>query len=200
MPRRVCDAAFRIGWPPRVSRRNQFMIGAGSLLVAILALALDNLILLQPDEPPRVPRFLVLTLICAAIAAAIYLYVIPRAARATGPSNRLSQAGFVAGLTALAAVIVYWTALPFLLGAGGFVLGSLGEERARRDMERAPRDEEQADPEVDAEDADRAKDEEDVDEEEAPSVSERAGQAWAARVMGVLAAAACVLLFAVVRG
>ena len=176
------------------------MIGAGSLLVAILALLLDNMILRAPDEKPEVIGFIVLALICAAVAAAIYLYVIPRAERATGPSNRLSQAGFVAGLTALAFVIVYWTALPFVLGAGGFVLGSLGEERARREIERAPRGEEQADPEVDAEDADRAEEEEDVDEEEAPSVAERAGQGWAARAMGGLAFLACLLLFAVVRG
>jgi hypothetical protein len=181
-----------------VSRRNQLMIGAGSLLVAILALLLDNLILLEPDQPPRVIPFLVLSLICAVVMAAIYLYVIPRAERATGPSNRLSQSGFVAGLAALAFVIVYWTALPFVLGAGGFVLGSLGEERARRDMKRAPRGEEQADPEVDAEDAERAKDEEADDE--APSVGERAGQGWAARMMGGLAFLACLVLFAVVRG
>jgi hypothetical protein len=185
-----------------VSRRNQFMIGAGSLLVAILALVIDNLIPHAPDEKPRVIAFIVLSALCAAVAAAIYLFVIPRAERVTGPSNRLSQAGFVAGLLALALVIVFWTALPFVLGAGGFVLGSLGEERARRDMQRAPRDEEQADPEVDAEDAERAKAEEDVEEEEQPSVGERAGQGWAARVMGGLAWVACLLLFVVevVRG
>ena len=180
-----------------MSRRNQFMIGAGSLLVAILALVIDNLIPHAPDEKPRVIAFIVLSALCAAVAAAIYLFVIPRAERVTGPSNRLSQAGFVAGLLALALVIVFWTALPFVLGAGGFVLGSLGEQRAQRDMQRAPRDEEQADPEVDAEDADRAKEEEDVDEEQAPSVGERAGQAWAARTMGGLAALACVVLFVV---
>jgi hypothetical protein len=179
-----------------VSRRNQFMIVAGSLLVAILALLVDNLLVLQPDEKPRVIPFLVLAVLCAAVALAILLFVIPWAERAAGPSNRLSQIGFVLGLAALAFVIIFWTALPFVLGAGGFVLGSLGEQRARRDMQRAPRDEEQADPEVDAEDAERAKDEDEVDEE-APSVGERAGQAWAARTMGGLAALACLILFVV---
>jgi hypothetical protein len=178
-----------------VSRGNQFMILVGSLLVAVLALVVDNLIVLQPDEKPRVIPFLVLSVICAAVAVAIYLFLIPWAERATGPSNRLSQAGFGIGLAALAFVIIYWTALPFVLGAGGFVLGSLGEHRAQRDMRRAPRDEEQADPEVDAEDAGRAKDEEEVDDEDTPSVGERAGQAWAARAMGGLASLGCLILF-----
>jgi hypothetical protein len=180
-----------------VSRGNQFMVVAGSLLVAILALLVDNLLALAPDENPQVITFLVLVVLCAAVAAGIYLFLIPWAERATGPSNRLSQTGFVVGLVALAFVIIFWTALPFVLGAGGFVLGTLGERRARRDMQRAPRDEEQADPEVDAEEADRAKDEEEVDEEQAPSVGERAGQAWAARVMGGLASLACLVLFVV---
>jgi hypothetical protein len=180
-----------------VARRNQFMIVAGSLLVAILALLVDNLLVLEPDEKPLFGRFLVLSVLCVLVAAAIYLYLIPWAERATGPSNRLSQSGFVTALAALAFVIIFWTALPFVLGAGGFVLGSLGERRAARDMRRAPKDEEQADPEVDAEDAERAKEEAEVDEEEAPSVGERAGQAWAARVMGGLAALACLVLFVV---
>jgi hypothetical protein len=163
--------------------------------VAILALAVDNLFVLQPDERPRVIAFLALSVICAAVAAATYLFLIPWAERAAGPSNRLSQAGFVLGLAALAFVIVYQTALPFVLGAGGFVLGTLGEQRARRDTQRAPRGEEQADPEVDAEDPDRAKEEDEVDADEVPSVGERAGQAWAARVMGGLASVACLVLF-----
>lgn len=179
-----------------MSRRNQFMIVAGSLLVAILALLVDNLLVLAPDEKPLFVQFLVLSVLCAVVAAAIYLFLIPWAERATGPSNRLSQSGFGTGLAALAFVIIFWTALPIVLGAGGFVLGSLGERRAARDMRRAPRDEEQADPEVDAEDAERAKDEDEVDED-APSVGERAGQAWAARVMGGLAALACLVLFVV---
>lgn len=173
------------------------MILAGGLLLAILALVLDNLIVLQPDEKPRVIPFLVLAVLCTAVALAIFLFLIPWAERATGPSNRLSQTGFGLGLAALALVIIYWTALPFVLGAGGFVLGSLGERRAQRDMRRAPRDEEQADPEVDAEDPDRAKEEDEVEEEKTASVGERAGQAWAARAMGGLASLACLVLFVV---
>jgi len=176
------------------------MVGAGSLLVALLALLFDNMIALEPDEPPRVGMFVVLGLICAAVAAGIYLLLLPRAKRASGPANRLSQAGFGVGLVALALVIVYWTALPIVLGAGAFVLGSLGEERARREMDRAPEGEDQADQDVDAEDADDQDGDQEGDEEEGPSVAERAGQAWAARVMGGLSFLACLVLFAIPSG
>lgn len=157
----------------------------GAVVLAVLLLAIDNLIDRLIDEDPAVGRFLLLTALCLAAAAAIFLYALPAARRATGQANRLSQFGFVIGLLALVSIIVFFTALPIVLGAGAYVLGRLGEEAAAEREERSEGQQRQDE----SQQANR--DPSDV------SAGERASQGWAAAVMGGLAALACVVLFVV---
>ena len=159
-------------------------IAVGSVVLAVL-LAIDNLIDLLIDETPAVGRFLLLSLLCVAAAAAIFLFALPAARRATGQTNRLSQAGFVLGLVALVTIIVFFTVLPIVLGAGAFVLGRLGEARAEeadRESEGQQRHDESQQAERDTTDV---------------SAGERASQGWAAAIMGGLAAAIGVVLFVI---
>ena len=169
-----------------MSGQAQRAIGVGAVLVALLFLALDNLAVVAVDESRAWARFLLLGLLCVAAAAAIFLYVIPWAERDSSETNRLAQAGFATGLLALISVIVFPTALPFVIGAGAVVLGRLGEDTADRQAERS-------------DDAQQRHDETQQEEHDAGEVSagERASQSWAATVMGALSFVACLVLYVV---
>lgn len=168
-----------------MSRSTQTAVAVGGVVLAVVLLALDNLLILATDERPAVGRFLLLTALCLLVAAAIFLYALPAARRATGEVNRMSQAAFALGLLALATIVVYVTALPVVLGAGAIVLGRLGEARG------AEREE--------SEDTQR-RDETQQAERETDEVSagERATQGWVAALAGALAALACVVLFVII--
>ena len=168
-----------------MSRSRQTGLMVGAVVLAVVLLAIDNLFDRLIDEDPAFGRFLLFTALCLVAAAGVVLFGVPRAQRASGETNRLSQAGFVIGLVALVTIIVFFTALPIVLGAGAFVLGRLGEERAGQ------REEETGGQQRQDESQQAGQDPADV------SVGERASQGWVAAIMGALAAAACVILFVV---
>ena len=168
-----------------MSRQTQLVIGVGAVLVAVLLLVLDNIVLLAVDESPAWGRFLLLVLLCVAVAAAIFLFLIPWADREAGDSKRPAQAGFGLGLLALASLVLVLTGLPFVLGAGAFVLGRVGEDRAAAQAE--------------GDDGPRRRDatqEEETDPGEASS-GERASQSWVASIMGVLSFVAGLVLYVI---
>ena len=167
-----------------MSRGTSTAIGLAAAVVAALALLVDNILDRAIDESPAWGRFLVLALVCLAVAAAVFLFLVPWAERSSGQANRAAQAAFVVGLVSLASVIVFWTALPFVLGAGAFALGRLGEARAESALERSegPRRRDATQTEEDS-------------GESAQAAGQRASQGWASQVMGGLAALACLVLF-----
>jgi uncharacterized membrane protein len=163
-----------------MSEQTQRLIAIASLVAAVVAIALDNLAFKEVDESLGVARFLVSAVLCVAVAAAIFLYLIPRLRREGGQDNRMAQASFVVGLAALASIIVFWTGLPFVLGAGAVVMGRLGEQAAVRATEWS---------EGSGQSEDR---------ERAAKQSQRATQGWSATLMGALAIVAGVFLFVAV--
>lgn len=157
-----------------MSEGTQRLIAIAALVVAVVAAGLDNLAFKEVDESPAVLRFVISAVVCVAVAAAIFLYLLPAARRDDGPANRLAQGGFVLGLAALASIIIFWTGLPFVLGAGAVVFGRLGEQASERAIDRT--------------------EEPETDDDE----GQRATQAWAATLMGILAIVASVVLFVAV--
>lgn len=162
-----------------MSERNQRLIAVAAVVVALVAVALDNLAFKQIDESPSVVRFLVVAVLCVAVAAAIFLYLLPRLRREDAQANRMAKASFVVGLLALASIVVFWTGLPFVLGAGAVVMGRLGEQAAARASEWT-------------EDSAESADDDEADQ------SQRATQGWAAMLMGALAIVAGLGLFVAV--
>ena len=168
-----------------MSTEIQRAIGVGAVLVAVLFLALDNVLVVAVDENHAWVRFLLLALLCVAAGVGIFLFLIPWAQRDSDAAERLAQAGFVTGLVALASLIVFPTALPFVLGAGAFVLGRLGEQSAATESER----------DDDPERRDETQRQE-PDSGEA-SAGERATQGWVATMMGGLSFLACLVLYVI---
>ena len=160
--------------------QTQRLIAIASLLAAVVAIALDNLAFKEVDESLGVARFLISVVLCVAVVVAIFFYLLPRLRRESGQDNRMAPASFVVGLTALASIIVFWTGLPFVLGAGAIVMGRLGEQAAVRASEWS-------------EDSARSE-----DRERAAKQSQRATQGWSATLMGALAIVAAVVLFVAV--
>ena len=149
--------------------------------VALLALMLEWLIDRRIDESPAFGTFLILGAINLALAVGIFAYVVPMAERSQADSNRPAQFGFALGLLALAGIVIFVTAVPFVLGAGAVVLGRIGEregEEAADESELRRRDETQ-------------------NQSDTPTSGQRASQGWAASLMGALAFVACLVLFVI---
>jgi hypothetical protein len=75
---------------------------------------------------------IVLTLVSLGIMAAIFLWFVPRELVAAEGVNRPARTGLILGVVAFVTVIVFWTGLPFPLGAGAVALGLAGRELAPR--------------------------------------------------------------------
>jgi len=163
-----------------MSEHNQRVVAIAAVVVAVVAVGLDNLAFREIDESLAVVRFLVLTVLCVGVAAAVFVYLIPRLRRQSGEGTRMAQASFVLGLVALASIVVFWTGLPFVLGAGAVVTGRLGEQAAARATEWSEDSEPSGQP------------------DEGDKKGERATQSWAATLMGALAIVAAVFLFVAV--
>ena len=159
----------------------QRMIAVGATAVALLALLVDQVIDHAIDEPPAFVTFLVLGALNLGLAVVIFGLLVPTAERSKAKENRPSQFGFGLSLAAIVTIIVYWTALPFVLGAGGAVLGRIGEHRGD---ERAGED-------------DRQRRDETQDQKGGPTPGQRASQGWTATLMGGLAFGICFVLFVV---
>jgi hypothetical protein len=75
---------------------------------------------------------IVLTLVMLGLMAAIFQRLIPRQLAAADGVNRPARTGLVLGILAFITVVVFWTGLPFPLGAGAVALGLAGRELAPR--------------------------------------------------------------------
>ena len=170
-----------------VSKETQRIIGIGAVVVAIVALLTHNVVNLPVDESPHLERFVYFSLVCVGVGAGIFLIALPAAEAAPDAARRLARAGFVLSLLALASMLLFFTGLPFVLGAGAFVLGELGEERAAAELERS--------------DGETRKDETQR-KGDSPFLetfgAERASLAWAGALTGGLVFVACLALFAIV--
>lgn len=169
----------------RVSRQAQIVVAIVGVVVALVALLVDNVLARPADDPADFGKFVILGLLCVAVAAVIFFVVLPAAERSDEPAERLSQAALGSSLLSLVALIFFWTGLPFVLGAGGVVQGRLGEDRAAGRMEQSDgterRDEAQAE----------------ASEEADPTAGERASQGWVAAVMGAMVFLACLIAFVI---
>lgn len=162
-------------------KSTQRMIAVGATAVALLALLVDQLIDHAIDERPAFVTFLVLGAINLGLAIAIFGLLVPSAEASQSAENLPAQLGFGLSLAAIVTIIVYWTAIPFVLGAGGAVLGRIGEHRAE---DRA------------GEDEGRRRDDT-QSQTEKPTIGQRASQGWAATMMGAAAFAVCLVLFVI---
>jgi hypothetical protein len=75
---------------------------------------------------------IVITLIMLGLMAAIFLRLIPRQLAAADGVNRPARTGLILGIVSAVALVVFWTGLPFPLGAGAVALGLAGRELAPR--------------------------------------------------------------------
>jgi hypothetical protein len=73
---------------------------------------------------------IVLTLVMLGLLAAIFRWLVPRALGAAEGVNGPARTGLLLGVLALVTVVVFWTGLPFPLGAGAVALGLAGRELA----------------------------------------------------------------------
>lgn len=165
----------------------QSLVAIVSLIVAIAFLLLKNVLDQAFDESPDIIRFLAFSALCVGVAALVFLLLVPAVRARSHQTNRLSQVAFATGLIALASIIVFFTGVAFVLGAGAFVLGQLGEEQGLAEVEASGEGE--ANGEDDPGGAGRSGD--------AADVEDRATAAWAAQVMGILAFGASTVLFVI---
>jgi MFS family permease len=113
-----------------VSREKE--IGVASVVGAVVALAFANVIGNEPGEEGDWGLFILFSAVAALIAVLVFGRVIPRARAAPPGVNRPARTGFVVSLLGFLTVAVFWTGLPYVLGAGGALLGRIGEERSRQ--------------------------------------------------------------------
>lgn len=78
---------------------------------------------------------IVLTLVSLALMAFLFLRVVPLA-RAAAAEGRPARRGLTLGVLGAVTVIVFWTGLPFPLGAGAVALGLVGQELPPPDADR----------------------------------------------------------------
>ena len=75
----------------------------------------------------QVVGMIAVTIVMLAALAAIFLWLVPRERAVPG---RPARAGLILGIVAVVTVVVFWTGLPFPLGAGAIALGLIGREQA----------------------------------------------------------------------
>jgi hypothetical protein len=106
--------------------RDERKVLAGVAVLVIAAAVFANLIDIQGEEDSDLSGFLVLAAVPLAIAALLFLRLIPRS-RAQGNPPR---AGIITSILGFLTVAVFWTNLPYVLGAAGIVLGSASRDQA----------------------------------------------------------------------
>ncbi len=108
-----------------LQRHTIYAAGVAAALVTLVALAIANFVGGEADEQGGGREFVISAAIGLAVAAALFGWYIPRAGRAAG-------GGLVTSVLALASVAVFWSGLPFVLGAAGAVLGWTGRARGEK--------------------------------------------------------------------
>jgi hypothetical protein len=105
-------------------------VGALAVAAALVAAAFANMIGNEAGESGDVVGFFVVGLISAAVAALLFLRVIPAAADTGG--ERAERTGLITSVLAFLSVAVFWSGLPFVLGPAGVILGRIAAERSER--------------------------------------------------------------------
>jgi small neutral amino acid transporter SnatA (MarC family) len=109
-------------------------IGFGVTALAIVSMAVDHLMGDDPGlEDP--PTFLIASGLSLALAAIVFLHVIPRAKAAAAPAERAARDGLIcSALAVVPGIATLWLGLPFILAGGGIALGlsARREEPSRR--------------------------------------------------------------------
>jgi hypothetical protein len=103
--------------------------GVAAALLAIYAVLGDPRTGPEQTEQARtLPYVVVFALV---FAAAVFMFLVPWAARATNHTRRPTIVGFVCSLLSLLLLLpAVWSGLPIILGGAGFALGQVGREHA----------------------------------------------------------------------
>jgi hypothetical protein len=107
-----------------LSTRDRAIGGAAALLLLI---GMPVAYLSGKTSTGDVIGLIVLTLVMLAAIAYVFLRLVPQhEARA----DDAARTGLILGVVSVIAVVVFWTGLPFPLGAGAIALGLVGQESA----------------------------------------------------------------------
>ena len=101
-----------------MSRETQ-LAGIVSTIVAVLVAILSTV--LPPVYPDQLRALPIVVLVLLLVAAALFYFAVPRAAR----SNRPAVAGLVCSILGVLLVVAFWSGLAIVLGAAGIVLGRM---------------------------------------------------------------------------
>jgi hypothetical protein len=100
--------------------------GVVSTIVAVLVAILS--VVLPPVIPEQLSSLPIVVVVLLAVAAVLFLFVVPRAARSDHPA----VAGLICGIVGLLLVLpAFWSGLPIVLGAAGALLGRMGRTTGR---------------------------------------------------------------------
>lgn len=100
-------------------------IGGGAALLLLIGMPVAYLG--GKTSTGDVIGLIVLTLVMLGAIAAVFLRLVPR--HEARPDDA-SRTGLILGVIAVIAVVVFWTGLPFPIGAGAIALGLVGQESA----------------------------------------------------------------------
>ena len=102
------------------------MVSIVSTLVAVMVAILS--VMLPPVRPDQLRALPIVVVVVLVIAAIVFFLVVPRGVR----SNRPAVPGLGCSIIGLLLVFpAFWSGLPIVLGAAGFVLGQAGRGSRR---------------------------------------------------------------------
>jgi hypothetical protein len=107
-----------------LSQRDRLIAGGAALLLLI---GMPIAYLSGKTSTGDVVGLIVLTLVMLAGIAFVFLRLVPR--HEARPDDAM-RTGLILGVIAVITVLVFWTGLPFPLGAGAIALGLVGQESA----------------------------------------------------------------------
>ena len=107
--------------------RETRLVGIVSTIVAALVAVLSTV--LPPIIPDQLRILPILLVVLLVVSAALFFFVVPRAAR----SNRPAVAGLICSILGVLLVVAFWSGLPIVLGAAGALLGRM-ERTTRRGL------------------------------------------------------------------
>lgn len=98
-----------------------------AFLVAAVGLLFGYVIGNDPGESGDAAGFVIVVVITAAITWLVFEYLIPRWEQ---PGAETARNGLILSVLALITVPAFWLGLPWVLGAGGALLGQTAKERS----------------------------------------------------------------------
>ena len=102
------------------------MISIVSTIVAVVVAILS--VVLPPVRPDQLRALPIVVVVLLVIAAIVFFLIVPRGER----SNRPAVPGLACSIIGLLLVFpAFWSGLPIVLGAAGFVLGQAGRGSRR---------------------------------------------------------------------